>query len=107
MADRPSPSDQQIWLKAEHRRLSKLIVDLDEVIGEVESAPFLKRDAAARLGKYRENRERQQHAREAVEAEMQRIAAEAEGMAHHDELVGEVVEKGPADREPLRELLGC
>ena len=105
MPNRSSPSDRQIWLKAEHRRLSELLDRLAQVIGDLESAPFLKRDAAARLDKYRENRERQQLARKAVEFEMQRLDTDARATTPQDELLEQVREKGPANRDPLRDLL--
>ena len=73
MPDGSLPSDRQVWLVAEHLRLSELLDRLDEVIGDLEAAPFLKVDAATRLDKYRQNYERRQRRARGVELEMQEV----------------------------------
>ena len=91
MPDGSLPSDRQVWLVAEHLRLSELLDRLDEVIGDLEAAPFLKVDAATRLDRYRQNYERRQHQREAIELELQGVY---KAPTLHDEMLEQVRKKG-------------
>ena len=73
MPDGSRPSDRQMQLETEHLRLSELLDRLQEVIGELERAPFLHPDAATRLDKYRQNFTRRQFDRRRLELEIQAL----------------------------------
>ena len=73
MPDGSRSSDRQMQLEAEHLRLSELLNRLQEVIGELERAPFLNADAAARLDKYRQNLTRRQFDRRQLESAIQEL----------------------------------
>ena len=70
MPERSRPSDLQ-KLETEHVRTSERITRLTEAISELENARTLRADAAARLVKYRENRERLEYERWKLEWEIQ------------------------------------
>ena len=70
MPEGSRPSDLQ-KLETEHVRTSERITRLTEAINELENARTLRADAAARLVKYRENRERLEYERWKLEWEIQ------------------------------------
>jgi serine phosphatase RsbU (regulator of sigma subunit) len=71
MANESRPSDRLILLEAKHVRVSERIKRLEEAIGELQSAPILRADAAARLVKYRQHYERLQYERATLEWELE------------------------------------
>ena len=71
MANESRPSDRLILLEAKHVRVSERIKRLEEAIGELQSAPILRADAAARLVKYRQHHERLQYERATLEWEIE------------------------------------
>ncbi len=71
MANESRPSDRLILLEAKHVRVSERIKRLEEAIGELQSAPILRADAAARLVKYRQHHERLQYERTTLEWELE------------------------------------
>ena len=81
MANESRPSDRLILLEAKHVRVSERIKRLEEAIGELQSAPILRADAAARLVKYRQHHERLQYERATLEWELE---------ASHDALASDV-----------------
>ena len=70
MPEGSRPSDLE-ELETEHVRISERITRLTEAISELENARTLRADAAARLVKYRENRERLEYERRKLEWEIQ------------------------------------
>ena len=56
--DRSRPSDRGTELEAEYLLVSELVSRLEEAIGELTGAAYLRPDAAARLNKYRHSYER-------------------------------------------------
>jgi hypothetical protein len=71
MANESRPSDRLILLEAKHVRVSERIKRLEEAIGELQSAPILRADAAARLVKYRQHHERLRYERATLEWELE------------------------------------
>ena len=71
MANESRPSDRLILLEAKYVRVSERIKRLEEAIGELQSAPILRADAAARLVKYRQHHERLQYERATLEWELE------------------------------------
>ena len=47
--------DRLTTLETEHLRVSRLLHTLEGVMGDLERAPYLRRDEAARLDRYRQN----------------------------------------------------
>ena len=71
MANESRPSDRLILLEGQYVRVSERIKRLEEAIGELQSAPILRADAAARLAKYRQHHERLQYERTTLEWEIE------------------------------------
>jgi hypothetical protein len=71
MSNESRPSGRLILLEAQHVRVSERIRRLEEAIGELQSAPVLRADAAARLVKYRQHHERLQYERTTLEWEIE------------------------------------
>src|SRR6476619_2288231 len=71
MSNESKPSDRLTELEAQHVRVSGRINRLEEAIGELQSAPILRADAAARLVKYRQHHERLQYERATLEWELE------------------------------------
>jgi hypothetical protein len=71
MANESRPSDRLILIEAKYVRVSERINRLEEAIGELQSAPILRADAAARLVRYRQHHERLQYERATLEWELE------------------------------------
>jgi len=55
MQDGSTPNDHLTSLEIEHLRVTRLLHTLEVVIGDLEGAPHLRKDEAARLDRYRQN----------------------------------------------------
>ncbi len=71
MSNESKPSDRLTELEAQHVRVSGRINRVEEAIGELQAAPMLRADAAARLVKYRQHHERLQYERATLEWEIE------------------------------------
>jgi hypothetical protein len=71
MSNESKPSDRLTELEAQHVRVSGRISRVEEAIGELQAAPMLRADAAARLVKYRQHHERLQYERATLEWEIE------------------------------------
>ena len=71
MPNESKPSDRLNELEAQHVRVSGRIARIEEAIGELQAAPILRADAAARLVKYRQHYERLQYERTTLEWEIE------------------------------------
>jgi hypothetical protein len=76
MEDESESSGHLRWLEAEHHRVSDILNRLEAIIDDLERAPFLRADAAARLAKYRQSREHHEHQRRRLTLEMQRLRSD-------------------------------
>ena len=119
MANESRPSDRLILLEAKHVRVSERIKRLEEAIGELQSAPILRADAAARLVKYRQHHERLQYERATLEWELEASQRRAcircrradaarrdarAGAEREEERLAAIVSQGPRPR--LQSKLG-
>jgi len=73
MPDGSGPSDPLSELEVEQLRLSERMNRLQEAIAELEGAPTLRADAAARLARYRQSHERLQFARRTLQWKLQEL----------------------------------
>jgi len=91
MSNESKPSDRLIELEAQHVRVSGRIYRVEEAIGELQAAPILRADAAARLVKYRQHHERLQYERTTleweIEASQQALGTDAGARTLPDEML--------------------
>ena len=91
MANESRPSDRLILLEGQYVRVSERMKRLEEAIGELQSAPILRADAAARLAKYRQHHERLQYQRTTLEWEIEAahnaLGTDVNGLTLPDEML--------------------
>ena len=73
MQDGSTPNDHLTSLETEHLRVTRLLHTLEVVIGELEGAPHLRKDEAARLERYRQNFARLQHEKATLWSEIEEM----------------------------------
>lgn len=107
MQDGSTPSDNLTTLETEHVRVTGLLNTLEVVIGDLEGAPQLRKDEAARLDRYRQNFARLQHEKTTlwleIELLLSSLATEVRApVILNDEMLKQVQEEEEASEVQLR-----